>query len=140
MSLSTNLKILMAAIAVVAIAGALYIAQLRSELIEAQQRASVFQREVTNLKVTITRLEGERTTATNERDAMQSQLSESSAQLAKLSNGQEKASESLTNELSALRARVDFQTKVSGWWRGLFDYTKTFNRGERSSMDTAASK
>jgi chromosome segregation ATPase len=140
MSLSTNLKILMAAIAVVAIAGALYIAQLRSELIEAQQRASVFQREVTNLKVTITRLEGERTTATNERDAMQSQLSESSAQLAKLSNGQEKASESLTNELSALRARVDFQTKVSGWWRGLFDYTKTFNRGERSSMDTAAFK
>jgi chromosome segregation ATPase len=140
MSLSTNLKILMAAIAVIAIAGALYIAQLRSELIEAQQRASVFQREVTNLKVTITRLEGERTTATNERDAMQSQLSESSAQLAKLSNGQEKASESLTNELSALRARVDFQTKVSGWWRGLFDYTKTFNRGERSSMDTAAFK
>ena len=140
MSLSTNLKILMAAIAVVAIAGALYIAQLRSELIEAQQRASVFQREVTNLKVTITRLEGERTTATNERDAMQSQLSASSAQLAKLSHGNERPSDSLSNELSALRARMDFQTKVSGWWRDLFDYTKTFNRGDLSSIDTAASQ
>ena len=140
MSLTTNLKILMGALAVIAIAGALYIAHLRSELIEAEQRASVFQREVTNLKVTITRLEGERTTAANERDAMQSQLSASSAQLAKLSHGNERPSDSLSNELSALRARMDFQTKVSGWWRDLFDYTKTFNRGDRSSIDTAASQ
>lgn len=140
MSLSTNLKILAAAMAVVIIAGVAYIAHLRSELIEAEQRASAFQREATNLKVTITRLEGERATATNERDAIQSQLSESSAQLAKLSNGQEKNRDSLNHELSALRARLDFQAKVSGWWRDLFDYTKTFNRPDRSSMDTAESK
>lgn len=127
------LKVLLAAFTAILIGTAFYVMHLRSDLIEAERSLSASRREVLALKVTIARIEGERTTAANERDAMQAQLSESKELFVKLSERPEEKSDGLNDELSALRSRIAYEGKVSAWWRELFDYTKTFNRQDQSN-------
>ncbi|MGE3334022.1 MAG: hypothetical protein AB7I36_10285 [Rhodospirillaceae bacterium] len=140
MSANINLKVLLAAFTAVLIAMAFYVMHLRSELIEAERLSAAVRGEVAAQKVTIARIEDERTVAANERDAMQAQLSESKELLVKLSEGSEKKSGELNEEISVLRARIAHEAKVSAWWRELFDYTKTFNRQDESRLHATTMK
>lgn len=142
MPASNKLTILGALLAATVIIGFIYIANLRSELGDARQEMSSLQQQVQTLNETVTKIEAGRTSIANERERLQAQLSEATAKLMGLSEGNAKQIEDLNRQLSELRTTTAYRNKVAGWWRDLFDYSKTFNNPNgtvaRSSDATAA--
>jgi len=132
MSANTKITVLGAAAGVLAIVALIYSANLRSELAAAREETSALQQKVQTLNATMATAEAARTSALEERDRLKADFTASTTELTLNSTQLTKENEELKKQLSMFRNDLAYRTKVSVWWRDLFDYTKPFTGTERA--------
>jgi len=114
------------AASVIIIAGGFYIVSLRADLDEARQASLVAQQQVQKLSANLGQTEASLASNAQAQDQLKAQLTESNMKLQDVSAELSNEIATLKQQVSALQTEINAASKISGWWRDLFDYTKPF--------------